>query len=203
MVAVAAPPVDLCRRRRRRRSSPPTPPWRLQKTVTSSGRGTVVALCSPSALTFCARLLRSPSALRPSHHRDSPHRGVDSRRRVGEPRSHSPRRGSLTSSRMLRLKTRLGRLGTRLGRFPKGDWDSHTSDSDHRGRLAEPTGRQGRQLARATGTPGRRLASPTRPLPFGEATSPVATRPRDLRPPGPTRPRATTACAATSSAVPS
>eukprot|EP00964_Phaeocystis_antarctica_P067414 scaffold40800_cov69-Phaeocystis_antarctica.AAC.9 len=61
----------------------------------------------------------------------------------------------------------------------------------------------GRQLASATRTPGKRLASPTGPLPFGEATSPGATRPRDLRPPGPTRPRATSACAATSSAVPS
>ena len=87
--------------------------------------------------------------------------------------------------------------------FPKGDWGLHTGDSGDRRRLAEPTGRQGRQLAGASRRTGGRLASPTGPLPFGEATSPGATRPRDLRPPGPTRPRATTACAATSSAVPS
>ena len=68
---------------------------------------------------------------------------------------------------------------------------------------SEPTAPRGRQLARASGPTGGRLASPTRPLPFGEATSPSATRPRDMRPPGPTRPRATTACLATSSAVPS
>ena len=96
-----------------------------------------------------------------------------------------------------------GNATGRLGPFPKGDWGLHTGDSGDRRRLAEPTGRQGRQLAGASRRTGGRLASPTGPLPFGEATSPGATRPRDLRPPGPTRPRATTACAATSSAVPS
>ena len=97
-----------------------------------------------------------------------------------------------------------GFLLGRLNPFPKGDWTLHTGDSVHRGQLTEPTGRQGRQLSLGqVGPRGGRLASPTRPLPFGEATSPSATRPRDLRPPGPTRPRATTACAATSSAVPS
>ena len=72
----------------------------------------------------------------------------------------------------------------------------HTSDSLTRGRLAEPPGRQARQLARATGTPRRRLAAGR-----------VATRCGETAGPGPTRRSewelATTVRAAISSAVPS
>ena len=89
-----------------------------------------------------------------------------------------------------------GNATGRLGPFPKGDWGLHTGDSGDRRRLAEPTGRQGRQLAGATRALGRRLAAGRAATRCGEAPGPGPTRRCEMR-------RATTACAATSSAVPS
>ena len=210
MVAVAAPPVDPCRRRRRRaRSSPPPRPCGgftvSSKTRSGRERLVTVALCSP----FCARLLRSPSAaaLGPSHHRDSRHIAD----RLGA-------RVAPVAPRVVPVAPTCG--PTR--RFSRGDWDRDWGDwglfqkaTGLYTRATRPTlgatrgtdsRRQGRQHYTRRGECGPtdgRLASPTRPLPFGEATSPSATRPRDLRPPGPTRPLATTVRAATSCAAPS
>ena len=66
---------------------------------------------------------------------------------------------------------RLGFLLGRLGPFPKGDSARHTGDSTHRGQLAEPTRRQGRQLARSSGPAGGDSLAPL-------GSSPLARRPR-------------------------
>ena len=110
-------------------------------------------------------------------------------------RVRTPSRRLLDSHSLFFQKVTHGPLGPTGGNSRAG-WGTP-------GQLAGPTRRQGRQLARSSGPTGGRLASPTRPLPFGEATSPSATRPRELPPPWLTHPRATTAWRATSCAVPS
>jgi len=81
-------------------------------------------------------------------------------------------------------------------RFSCSDWEHEWRDWEQLRRLAVPTRRQGRQLVRATRTPGRRLAAGRATTRCCESPGPGPTRRCEMR-------RATTACAATSSAVPS
>eukprot|EP00964_Phaeocystis_antarctica_P043445 scaffold24930_cov69-Phaeocystis_antarctica.AAC.1 len=81
-------------------------------------------------------------------------------------------------------------------RFSCSDWEHEWGDWEQLRRLAVPTRRQGRQLVRATRTPGRRLAAGRATIRCCESPGPEPTRRCEMR-------RATTACAATCSAVPS
>ena len=154
-----------------------------------------VALCSHSALAFWGRILMRLATLWfplaplpvPTGTTDGPS-GTAS----GPTGSADGPSGTATGPKERgRLRTRL-----RTGAFSKGDWALHTGDSDHWGRLAEPTGRQGWQLAGASGTTRGRLAGGRAATWCGEAPGPGPTRRSEWE-------LATTACAATSSAVPS
>ena len=151
-----------------------------------------------------SRLIASRMVFR--HRARARHRGQGKRdqraksatRRLTHLKKPTPTRRLPTPTRCLAIPTHHfhGATGLFVGAtrpFSKRRLGPTHGRLDAPGQLAEPTPRQGWQLARSSGpTGGGRLASPTRPLPFGEATSPRATRPRDLRPPWPTRPRATT-----------
>ena len=156
------------------------------KASSRSGRGVQRSLCSDNYRAYAHRAKCATRQLRITEN-DFPFKTRLAARRLplAARRSHSPLAGSHSPSPVptrrhpgLPLALFTWRLGTRLGRlgpFSKGHSALHTGDTARRGRLAEPTARQGRQLAGASRpTGGGDSLAPLGPSPF-------ARRPRRAR----------------------
>ena len=168
--------------------------------------------CRPRGPLGVSRLIASRMVFR--HRARARHRGQGKRdqraksatRRLTHLKKPTPTRRLPTPTRCLAIPTHHFHGATGLFVGATRPFSKRRLGPTH-GRLDAPGATCGTDSAPGAATRsvewtrGGRLASPTRLLPFGEATSPRATRPRDSRPPWPTRPRATTVCPATSSAV--